>query len=67
MEKCVILLEMKSWFDRAGLMRLFTHLLHSLMSTREKLVPLVLVDPRVPRDPVESPVLLDHLDLLELL
>lgn len=64
--KNVILLEMKSWFDRAGLMRLFVYLLH-LMSTREKLVPLVLVDPRVPRDPVESLVLLDHLDLLELL
>lgn len=58
---------MKLWFDRAGLMRLFIHRLHSLMSTREKLVLLVLVDPRVPRDPVENLVLLDHLDLLELL
>lgn len=66
-KKDVIQLEMKSWFDRAGIMRLFIHLLHSLMSTREKLVPLVLVDPKAPRDPVESLVLLDHLDLQELL
>lgn len=39
----------------------------ALLVQREKLVPLVLVDLRVPRDLVESLALLDHLDLLVLL